>query len=494
MKDFMRRCSGLRLPAIIVFVMAACAVAIAENEARDPGEKEVLTTLEQRMQKRISIEFRDTAIEDVVRIMAEQADVDLILGPDVMGPVTVKLTDVPLEEALRNVLAAHGYDYEIDKNMIRVGTAAQIAAAAEKLTSKIYHITYANVEEVTDALNKFKSKQGIVSFNKGTSHIIVTDTETKIKAMDTFIDEVDRITPQVLVEVRIYDIIDKDMLDLGVEWFAGRRTNYGGEPTMDSDITVSRGGTSAYISSKTDPYITSSFDSEIYKAKGTTGLLRFGVLNEHIQLEALITAAEKKDAAKLLASPRVMVLDNEKAIFKSVTEIPYQRLQQGGLQSFGTTEFKEVGVELSVTPHVTKDGLVRLHIVPVFSVQTGNVDIVFETYGGQTMPQPVVDKREADTVALVKDGQTVVIGGLRQQRVSQLISKIPLFGDMPLVGALFKFEGEEITNNELVVFITPYIIEQPTLSPIEQQQLEATKIPPPKGPTLRLGSDGQTDE
>jgi type II secretory pathway component GspD/PulD (secretin) len=207
-----------------------------------------------------------------------------------------------------------------------------------------------------------------------------------------------------------------------------------------------------------------------------------------MDLNVLFSAIQQQDAAKLLANPRIMVLDNETASFKAIEEIPYQRLQQGGYQSFGTTEFKEVGVELEVTPHLATNGLIRLHIIPVFSVQVDSVEITTIGTGGAsiTSPQPVVDKREADTIAHVRDGQTVVIGGLRKQTVNQLISKVPILGDVPLLGWLFTFEGEETVNSELVVFITPKIVEEPILSEVETQFLEQTDVISPTPPTARI--------
>ena len=215
-----------------------------------------------------------------------------------------------------------------------------------------------------------------------------------------------------------------------------------------------------------------------------------GILTRHADLDLLFSAIQQQDAAKLLANPRILVLDNETASFKAIEEIPYQRLQQGGYQSFGTTEFKEVGVELEVTPHLATNGLIRLHIIPVFSVQVDSVEITTIGTGGAsiTSPQPVVDKREANTIALVRDGQTVVIGGLRKQTVNQLVSKVPVLGDIPLLGWLFSFEGEETVNSELVVFITPRIIEEPVLSEAETRFLEATDIVSPTPPTPRIDS------
>jgi len=539
MKSFLVKHRRLQIAALLIFVFLICTITIAQNEANlaeepatspageppavepapeaatepatnpaeEPNteqpaaesEEDISTALKERMQKRISIEFRNTPIEDALMLMADQADVDIVKSPAVTGNVTVKLTDVPLGEALDNILAAHGYGYAADKNMIRVAPADEISQVAERIISRIYRITYADVKEVESALKRFISKQGFISSNPGTSNIIVTDTESQIKAIDEFIEEVDRITPQILVEARIYDISSTDRMDLGIEWQAGRNTNYGtdglttvgGAAGALSTLTraatsyTKSGGTTGYTDNRINPYTTGAFSGTVNKATSTEGLLRFGILTSDINVDALIRAEQEKVSAKLLANPRIMVLDNEEAKIKIIEEIPYQQLTQtsaGG--SIGTTQFKEVGVELTVTPHLTRDNMVRLHLVPKFSVRLSDVVVIGAT---STTPQPVIATREADTMALIKSGQTVVIGGLRKQDITQQKNKVPLLGDIPLVGNLFKFEGESTLNSELVVFITPYIIEEPTLSETEAEQLDDTTFPTPKSPTTRLG-------
>jgi len=144
-----------------------------------------------------------------------------------------------------------------------------------------------------------------------------------------------------------------------------------------------------------------------------------------------------------------------------------------------------VGVELRVTPHLAKDGLIRLHIVPVFSVHVDDVDLAL-TGTTITMPQPVVDTREADTIALVQDGDTVVIGGLRKEEVTQEISKIPLLSDIPLLGALFTFQGEQTINSELIVFITPRLADNLVLTENEAGRLTETEIPAPQTPATQI--------
>jgi len=485
MRGFMKS-RGLKFLMILAFVIVACAIAIAEegNEnsgvkdvlttgipstfetsaIEDSGKKEVLTTLEQRMLKRISIDFRNTPIEDVVRVMAEQADVDIIKSPKVTGTVTATLTEVPLGEALDNILAAHGYSYVSGRNMIRIAPVSEITEKAERLDSKIYHITYADVAQVEKALEKFVSKRGSLSANLGTSHIIVTDTESNIKAIDTFIEEIDCITPQILVEVRIYDITCRDQLDLGVEWNAGQKTDF------------SAGGLGNNPADEISPFTTGVFSNPTNKT-GTdlTGYLRFGWLNPNIDIDVQLRAQQEVVEAKLLANPRVLVLDNEKALFDIVTEHPYVERTISGGNITETVKFKNVGVKLEVTPHVTRDGMLRLHIVPEFGVLVERVNL-----GTEVTDVPVVDTRKADTIALVKSSQTVVLGGLRKKEVSTQINKVPLLGDLPLIGGLFRFEGEDTAVTELVVFITPRIVNRPILSQSEQQAYEITEFSGPK--------------
>jgi len=468
---------GLKFLMILAFVMAACAITVAENANEDLEKKEVLTALERRMLKKISIDFRDTPIDDVIRVMAVQADVDIVKSPKVIGNVTATLTGVPLEEALDNILAAHGYGYVTGRNMIRIAAVEEITQEAESLDSKIYHITYADVAQVEKALEKFISKRGSLSASLATSHIIVTDTESNIKAIDTFIDEIDRITPQVLVEVRIYDITSTETLDLGVEWQAGRSTTYGAGTSGTTDGTGLITGLGANpTGGLAEPFLTGLFSNPTSETgSSNSGLLRLGWLSTSVDIDMVLKAQQEILSAKLLANPRILVLDNEKALFDIVREIPYTEstVTTGG--STETIKFKNVGVKLEVTPHVTRDGMLRLHIMPEFGVIVSQ-DAVTNV--------PTVDTRKLNTITLVKDGDTVVLGGLRKKDVSQQINKIPLLGDLPLIGGLFRFEGEDTSVTELVVFITPRIVvEQPVLSEDELRAYEKTEF---SGPRVRL--------
>ncbi|MBN1816224.1 MAG: hypothetical protein JW828_02615 [Sedimentisphaerales bacterium] len=447
------------------------------------SQAEIMTPVKKRMQQRISVDFRETPIEDVLRVLARQADVDVVKSPKVSGSVTATLTDIPLAEALNNILTAHGYGYIATENMIRVVPQEDIFEAREKVVSRVYRITYADVTELELALKKFISPAGSISANPTTSNIIVTDMESKITAIDAFLQEIDRITPQIMVEARIYDISSTNRMDIGVEWSVGRNTNYG----ANGIGSLGDSSTLASANNRTDPHMTGLFSGVTSKATDTEGLIRFGWLNNSIDIDAILRAKQEDLHAKLLANPRVMVIDNEMATIKITEEIPFQELTEtsaGG--SIGTTRFKDVGVELLVTPHLTRDNMIRLKIHPKFSVRTG--DVVLPGVANSS-PQPIVAKRETQTTTLVKDGQTVVIGGLRRQQISSQTNKVPLLGDIPLLGEVFKFHGESTVNSELVVFITPYLILQPTLSPEEQAALSNTEVPDPSQPSIIIKQD-----
>ncbi len=457
------RADLLKLAAAAWLLWSFVATSAARGtEAQDPPAQ---TPLQERLQKKISVEFRKTPLEDVIRIIAEQADVDVVASPTVTGEATVKLTNVPLQEALRSILEVHGFDYVVGDNIIRILAQAEMPKVPERQVTKIFEITYADVAEVVKSLDKYKSEVGSVTHIDGTSHILVTDKEAKIKDMSDFLTEIDRVTPQILVEARIYDVTSKDRFDLGVQWSAGTRTEYDTDGIPD-------------ITTETNPFTKGLFDGTAAKAENTTGSIRLGWLTSDVDIDATLRAEKENINARLLANPRVLVLNDKTAKIKIVSEIPYQQLQESALGgSIGTTAFREAGVELQVTAHLAvRDEMIRLQMKPSFSVVTGEVMVAGTNI---SYAQPVVDRREADTTLIVKNGQTVVLGGLRKKEVNQQINKIPLLGDLPLAGALFRFKAEETINSELLVFITPWIVVQNTMNDGETQAYKETEFQGP---------------
>ncbi|MBN1391357.1 MAG: hypothetical protein JW947_00985 [Sedimentisphaerales bacterium] len=506
-KRYCRDCVSAFLVMLVISFVAICA------EATFADDTQPVSTAKQKLQTRITYSCVDLPIDKVLMDLAEQAKIDIVKSPKVTGNVTVKITDVPLEEALGNILAAHDYTYIATESMVRVVPLSELAAAREPLVTKIYKITYSDANEAATALQNFVSPQGKIATNRGTRHIIVTDTEGRIKGIDKFIDEIDQPTPQVMVEVRIYDITSQEGFEISPEWRVGRNAPYTADTIIPPDevttteigrvdswqrrtnriVGIERGDPDDYTDTMTEhswtdastetettyinppvlvnnlrrkPFVGGTFD----RIDG--GTLRFSLLNNAVDVDFVLSILHQQLEAKLLANPRVLVLDNETARFEIIREIPYRELRQVAREDPITyTEFKNVGVNLQVTPHIAKDGMIRLHIVPEFG------SLVSQDASGT----PTVDTRRADTTAMVKDGQTIVMGGLRKREDSIDVTKVPVLGDIPLFGGLFQSETKSKVTRELIVFITPNIVRQTGLTEAEQKQFEATKF---NGPTI----------
>ncbi len=194
----------------IIVAMLISPVVVAADNSPLSSRQNTQKTARQWLKTSITYNCTEKPIDQVLMDLAEQAKIDIIKSPKVIGNVTVKLTNIPLEEALTNILAAHDYTYVATESMLRVIPIPELALIREKLITRVYQINYADANEVAAALKNFVSSNGQVAFNKGTGHIIVTDTENKIKGIDKFIEQIDHITPQVLVEVRIYDVTSSE--------------------------------------------------------------------------------------------------------------------------------------------------------------------------------------------------------------------------------------------------------------------------------------------
>jgi len=570
--------------AILMFLVISLLIPPVTVFASD-GPIYAVKKAQAALQTKITGDWADEPIDKVLKDLARMANVNIFTSPQVAGNITVELMDVPLEEALTNILTALGYTFVATDNMIRVVPMSEITLAKEELVSKVYRIIYADANDVATSLRQFVSNNGSVGVDTATSHIVVTDTEYKIRGVDKFVAELNRRRQQVLVEVKIYEITTHEGFNLGAALYAANiplettqasslgyptsvtqtvtpgytimtteATNeamYGSEDrqilggsnyyeTMSGseetervgvgafdqsvDYSESMSGTESTTENETanygesmagtvygeevvpevtttetfydkipisyssqynrptggKPYVGGSFD----RVRG--GTLSFSLLNDAIDLEFALNMLKKQVEYKVLANPRILVLDNETANFGTVRQIPYRELMQVAREDPITyTAFKNVGVQLEVTPQIAEDGMIKLHIVPEFgmlvsqnavSVLTNKDDFGRDVYQN-VLGMPTVDVRRTDTVALVRNGQTIAIGGMRKRETSKTISKVPLLGDIPLLGNLFRSKTESVSINELVILITPRIINLTGSVPAELSEYGKNGIP-----------------
>ena len=340
--------------------------------------------------------------------------------------------------------------------------AGQVYAAG--LVTKPYDIKYADVEGVAKTLSGMVDKPGSVCVNKEAGTVIVTAPSDQLSAIDTVVQRIDRRTPQVLVEVRIYEIKVDNEFALGVDWLIANRSSISSATRGLNQTTIAATG----LSSTSGP--------------GATA--RWGFIRGSTNFNVVLRMLEENMGNDLIANPRLLVLDNVTAEIKIVKEVPYQQLTNtasGG--QLDTTAFQEAGVKLMVTPHVADENLVRLHLRPDLSRLIGFVEdqSYYEYEPSVTGVRPIFDRRVADTTLLVKDGDTVVLGGLRRKSKYSYYARNPFFGHIPCIGWLFRSKVTEDCQTELVIFVTPRVVKDNVLNEREQKMLGETELDEVRG-------------
>jgi len=317
---------------------------------------------------------------------------------------------------------------------------SSIPEPEDPIATEVFKLNFASAEDTEKTISKLVSRDGKVGIDNRLNSIVVTDTEAILEQIRQAISKLDTKAPQVMVEVLIVNVKLTDELKMGVDWIKlGTTNNF---LTQGLSITGSA-----------NPY----------------GKVTFSSTSGKWNMQGLLDFVETNADVRILANPKVLVLNNHTAMIDSVEEIPYKELSEtsaGG--SIGTVSFKEAGIKLEVTPQITDDGYIIMHVKPEQSVQTGTFTI-------ENSETPVIESRRTDTTLRVKDGQTIIIGGLRKSAPSVVESKVPILGDIPLIGMLFRKIDTDQMESELGIFITPHIYTDGKLSEDELKLIEKGK-------------------
>jgi type IV pilus assembly protein PilQ len=438
---------------------------------------------------KISFDFMDADIRNVLRVLADISKKNIVIAEDVKGKVTVKLDNVSYDEALDVILKNNDLAKVEEENVVRVVTAKKFyeeqdrarkyttdflkekeakQKLEEEFVTETLFINYMDAAEVEKILRGDESKDrkvkgllspnGAVSVVKWTNALIIKDTKESVQAILKNIREHDIAPVQVQIEARIVQATSEFSRELGVQWGARYRTRMGGSPlelTGPKQVTGGSGQT-AYQSS-TDSFglrnntVQFPYNVNFQAAPATIGAGAAGALGVYIggladslQLDVQLSALEAEGKGKVISNPKVITSDNQPAKITQGQQIPYQTVSQNGT----VIEFKDAVLSLEVLPHVTKDGNIRLKI-------KATKDRPIEIAGS---PVPGIDKKEAISEVIVKDGETAVLGGIYEIEESANDAGIPGLRRIPLLGWLFKSEGKSQVKRELLIFITPTIL------------------------------------
>ncbi|MCL4872918.1 type IV pilus secretin PilQ [bacterium] len=435
--------------------------------------------------KKVNLDMMDANIADVLRLLAEVSGMNIIASDDVKGTISLRLKNVPWDQAFDIIMKSKGLDSVQEGNVIRVAPAQRIRQeneallAAKKAGEKLEDleiefvaVNFASADELKDQVKSVLTDRGEVTTDKRTNTLVIRDIRKGIDAARNVVTKLDTPIPQVLIEARIVEASSSFARDLGIQWgvdysagnknqfnMLGSSTSFGSaalSPNRNITAIVEDGG--AYpIEKKEWPARPGVSNYAVnLPATGTAGPLgafgfMFGKIGANpLILDLRLTAGESQGQLKTISRPRVTTLDNREAKIEQGESIPFETTSAAGT----ATTFIDANLSLTVTPHITPDGSVLMRIKA-----SRNSIGTFRTSGGQ----PSINKKEATTDVLVKDGETTVIGGIVITDKNNSERGIPFLKDIPVLGWLFKAKSVADTQTELLIFITPKILKEKTV-------------------------------
>jgi type IV pilus assembly protein PilQ len=405
----------------------------------------------------MTLNFQDISVRAALQIIAGYNDFNLVTSDSVTGNITLRLDGVPWDQALDVVLRIKGLDKRMDGSILMVAPAEELAAREAKdlkakqqvedlepLYSEYMRLNYAKAEDFADLLktdiNSIITPRGSVSVDQRTNTLLVKDTVKSIENIRRMIETLDIPVQQVVIESRMVTVRDNVTEDLGVRWgFSDQQGSDGISGSLEGAETISNG----VIPDLTDrlnvnlPITNPAASIGLHIAKLANGTL--------IDLE--LSALEEENKGEIIASPRIIAANQQKARIEQGTEIPYTESASSGAT---TVSFKKAVLSLEVTPHITPDNKVILDLIITQDTRGDTV----QTGTGEAVS---IDTQEIQTQVLVENGQTIVLGGIFQQQIINTTNKVPVLGDIPYVGRLFKSTSEFNEKRELLIFVTPKI-------------------------------------
>jgi type IV pilus assembly protein PilQ len=416
--------------------------------------------------RRISLDLQDADIVNVLRLFGELANLNLILSPDVKGKVTVRLVNIPWDQAMEIILKMNGLGYTIEDNILRIATMSALAREAdeemktkeskrkaEDLITRIIPINYSEAGKIEGTIKKSLSARGETVVDARTNTLIVKDIAANVDDVLVLIKQLDKPTPQIMIEARIVEASLNFNRSLGIQW-GGRFTASAatGNPTgfqFPSSIGITGGPTMGATPSGVGNYLVNMPSPAGAGTGGGAIGFTFGSLSKAFNLDVVLSALESTGEGKVVSTPRVSALDNKEAKIEQGISIPFATSQAGGATN---VQFVDAKLSLTVTPHATPDNRIFMKL----AVTRNAPDTSLLGAGGQ----PSIRKNEAQTEILLTDGETAVIGGILVIDRGQTVTKVPFFADIPLIGWLFKSKTIREDKRELLIFITPRVVRQ----------------------------------
>ncbi len=450
---------------LVFSVIFLSATDLCFSQEKLPGAEKSASDMEASSPGNVTLDFKDADITNVLRILSYKSGINIVAGKDVTGPVTIRLTDVPWEKALDVILRTYGYTYEREENIIRVTTMENLAK--EDLVTEVFSLNYAEAQNVPAAIEEMLSDRGSIKFDERANLVIVTDIPTNIYKIKQVIEKLDTRTQQVNIEAKIVETtLDKED-KLGINWTT-KLTASGAAKPLTFPFSRKSGGGEWYPTG--DAGAEAGDNIGTFQTSGSTAFpmalpsnFTLGTL-DFTQLQAVLQILKTKTDTKIISNPRITTLNNKEAkiVVATTFSIPtYERNEStGNIEVTGYTE-KELGITLSVTPQINPEGYIMVKLEPEVSSFL-SFDTFTTSGGAGAIQAPRFSVRKASTQVMVKNGETIVIGGLIEENESDTVVKVPVLGDIPILGFLFKKKEKTVDTTDLLFFITVNLVESYT--------------------------------
>lgn len=419
--------------------------------------------IEGKVSDKLSVNFQEIPVRQVLQQIADYSDFNLVVSDAVSGNLTLRVKEVPWPQLLDIILRMKGLEKRMDGNVLLVATAAEIAqfkqqkleqekvtAELQPLESEIIAMRFAKAADIAallsdSAATRMLSERGAISIDTRTNSLLIRDVAINIQAMKAIITALDVPVKQVQIEARIVSLNEGDLQELGVRW-GFSSTN--GSHSVGGSIENNLANLNLYgdSDSSLDDFLNVNLAATSVNA--STIAFQVAKLGSDTLLDLELSALQRESRAEVISSPRLITTNKQLAYIEQGTEIPYLEAASSGATS---VNFKKAVLSLKVTPQITSDNRLILDL----NVTQDRPGQVVKTGTGEAV---AIDTQRIGTQVLVNNGETIVLGGIYQHSVSDTVDQVPLLGDIPLLGALFRRTYQQMGKSELLIFVTPTVV------------------------------------
>ena len=421
-------------------------------------------------------EFQGDDVGQVLRLLARQAKVNMVVSDAVTGTVTMRLEDVTALQAISIIVKAKGLFMDKLDNVYYIKTPAE--KTAEPTESDSYQFSYARAKDISPLIASQLQSKSPPQIDERTNTMFFSETRSNIDTIRKVLLQIDKPTRQVMIEARLVEVTADPVQAYGINWAgtvgsaSAPKTFQYGAPTTSSVTAGTNGGppvTSSTFTGTVSPFaLGNPASTNLFGSLDKLAFGQFAILSVP-QFSATLQALNEDSDAEFLANPRVVTADNQQAKIEVLRNQPIPQLnfnEQTATAVFGGFQDKTFGNTLVVRPSINKDNYITLSIKPEISNKVA--DFTF-TFNGANVTSPIIDKRSLDSNVLIKSGDTLAVGGLLSDQVSKARTKVPILGDIPFLGNAFQSHDNERHKRNLLIFVTPTIIDQHYGTGLEDQ-------------------------